>query len=250
MTSSSTSGERISFDGGPENDSLFVGTGQDTVVFGRGSGLDRVTLDNNGSDLDIIQMGAGISPADVVMMRHYPDYHIVDLLIPDSGDTGDGDAFDELSLRGIGDHASGGAIRRRDGMESGVVPPDLSFATGTQLDDAISGFPGDVLRGLAGNDTYSVGAGSGPIIELPGEGIDTVQSTVDYTLSANVENLFLTDNFTNVGPYADNATGNELDNLIIGNTRDNVLDGGAGNDVLVGGLFRSFEGGIFRRDGE
>ena len=233
------------FDGGPENDSLFVGTGQDTVVFGRGSGLDRVTLDNNGSDLDIIQMGAGIAPTDVVMMRHYPDYHIVDLLIPDSGDT----LTVTLSTNypSVGFETTQAVVRFADGTEWNLAwsPADLSFATGTQLDDAISGFPGDVLRGLAGNDTYAVGAGSGPIIELPGEGIDTVQSTVDHTLSANVDNLFLTDNFTNVGLYADKATGNELDNLLIGNTRDNVLDGGAGNDVLVGGLFRSFEGGSF-----
>ena len=233
------------FDGGPENDTLIVGTGQDTVLFGRGSGVDRVTLDNNGSDLDIIQMGAGLAPTDVVLIRHYPDYHIVDLLIPDSGDT----LTVTLSTNypSVGFENTQAVVRFADGTEWNLAwsPPDLSFATGTQLDDAISGFPGDVLRGLAGNDTYSVGAGSGPIIELPGEGIDTVQSTVDYTLSANVDNLFLTDNFTNVGPYADKATGNELDNLLIGNTRDNVLDGGAGNDVLVGGLFRSFEGGIF-----
>ena len=230
------------FDGGPGNDTLYLGAGQDTVLFDRGSGLDRVSLDNNGIDLDIIQMGAGISPADVVMTRHYPDYHIVDLLIPDSGDK----VTMTLSTNypSVGLESTQAVVRFADGTEWNLAwsPPDLSFATGTQLDNVVSGFPGDVLRGLAGNDTYSVDAGSGLVIELPGEGTDTVQSTVDYTLPANVENVFLANNSSNVGSFADNATGNELDNLIVGNTRDNVLDGGAGNDVLVGGIFRELEG--------
>jgi Ca2+-binding RTX toxin-like protein len=233
------------FDGGPGNDTLYLGAGQDTVLFGRGSGVDFVTLDNNGSDIDIIQMASDLSPSDVVMSRHYPDYHFVDLLIPSTGDKLT--VVLSTNYPTVGLESTQAVVRFSNGTEWSLAwsPPDLSFAMGTQFDDVISGFPGDVLRGLAGNDTYSVGAGNTPIVELPGEGTDTVQSTVDYTLPANVENLFLADNFTNVGPYADNGTGNELDNLIIGNTRDNILDGGAGNDLLVGGLFRSFEGGIF-----
>ena len=57
-----------------------------------------------------------------------------------------------------------------------------------------------------------------------------MQSSVTYTLGANVENLTLTG-----AAAAINGTGNGLDNVITGNGADNTLDGGAGNDTLMGG---------------
>ena len=56
-----------------------------------------------------------------------------------------------------------------------------------------------------------------------------MQSSVTYTLGANVENLTLT------GAGAINATGNALDNTLIGNSAANVLSGGAGDDSMIGG---------------
>lgn len=128
---------------------------------------------------------------------------------------------------------------------------------GTADDDAIYGFGGnDTLNGLAGDDlldggsgadimaggtgddTYVVDSKNDSIVELAGEGLDTVQSSVSWVLGANVENLTLT------GSGAISGTGNALDNTIIGNAAANVLtgdggsdwlDGGAGSDTLVGG---------------
>lgn len=60
-------------------------------------------------------------------------------------------------------------------------------------------------------------------------GIDTVESSVSYTLPAGIERLFLT------GTLDTNATGNLLDNTIKGNTGDNIINGGAGADVMMGG---------------
>ena len=65
------------------------------------------------------------------------------------------------------------------------------------------------------------------MIENNGDGTDTVQASVTYTLSANVENLTLT------GSANINGTGNTLANTIIGNAGINMLTGGAGNDTYI-----------------
>jgi Ca2+-binding RTX toxin-like protein len=101
--------------------------------------------------------------------------------------------------------------------------------TGTNLDDTINGGAGaDAMSGLAGNDLYIVDNTGDTVNEAPGGGTDRVQSSVDFTLGANVENLDLT------GSANINGTGNSLNNVINGNDGNNVLSGNAGNDTLNG----------------
>ena len=99
-------------------------------------------------------------------------------------------------------------------------------SAGNTLDGGVGA---DILAGLDGNDTYLVDNAGDLVIELANNGIDTVQSTVTYTLTANVENLTLT------GTAAINGTGNILDNVLLGNGANNTLTGGAGNDMFDGG---------------
>jgi Ca2+-binding RTX toxin-like protein len=94
------------------------------------------------------------------------------------------------------------------------------------------------MVGGSGNDTYSDDTPSDVVTENPGEGTDTVFSSVSYTLTANVEVLTLS------GAAAINGTGNGDANLITGNSASNVLSGQAGNDTLVsGGGLDSMTGG-------
>jgi Ca2+-binding RTX toxin-like protein len=123
-----------------------------------------------------------------------------------------------------------------DTLNGGAGNDTLSGLAGN---DVLNGYAGnDKLDGGAGNDTMSGGAGDDTyvvdstadiVFENLNEGIDSVQASVTYTLTANVENLTLT------GTTAINATGNALDNVLIGNSAINTLTGGAGNDRLDGG---------------
>jgi Ca2+-binding RTX toxin-like protein len=108
--------------------------------------------------------------------------------------------------------------------------------------DSLNGGNGiDFMDGGYGNDTYVVDVAGDVVNETSTSTseIDTVQSSVTYTLGTNVENLTLT------GTAVINGTGNALNNIIYGNTAGNILNGGdgndflngqAGNDTLIGGL--------------
>lgn len=87
----------------------------------------------------------------------------------------------------------------------------------------------DTMIGGAGNDTYVIDNAADVVTELAAGGTDTVESSVTWTLGAQLENLTL------VASGAINGTGNALANTLRGNVGDNVLSGGAGNDTMLGG---------------
>ncbi|MBR1170972.1 Ig-like domain-containing protein, partial [Bradyrhizobium liaoningense] len=102
--------------------------------------------------------------------------------------------------------------------------------TGTSGNDLLGGAGGaDIMTGGTGDDTYVVTDANAKVLEAYGGGVDTILSSVSYTLSNYVENLTLT------GSSALNATGNSQSNILIGNSAGNVITGGLGNDILTGG---------------
>ncbi|MEO3997252.1 calcium-binding protein [Mesorhizobium sp. CAU 1732] len=122
--------------------------------------------------------------------------------------------------------------------------PEIAFEwndtlTGGAGSDTLRGYAGndilngaagnDIMYGGAGNDIYIVSSAGDQTVELPGEGIDTVRSYVDWVLDANIERLELQ------GSANLNGTGNELNNTLVGNAGSNILNGGAGADYMAGG---------------
>ncbi|WP_278956270.1 M10 family metallopeptidase C-terminal domain-containing protein [Aquipseudomonas alcaligenes] len=103
--------------------------------------------------------------------------------------------------------------------------------TGSAGADTLDGGEGaDYMEGLDGSDVYVVDNPGDVVVEngTGAEDRDTVVSSINWVLGANLENLMLTG-------QALNGTGNSLANIISGNDEDNVLDGGGGVDVLLGG---------------
>ena len=99
--------------------------------------------------------------------------------------------------------------------------------TGNNLLDGGAG--ADAMSGGAGNDTYFVDNAGDAVIESAGQGNDAVFASVNYGLTANVENLVLQ------GGADLQGFGNGLANALFGNTGNNLLDGGAGADAMSGG---------------
>ena len=147
-------------------------------------------------------------------------WSITDLSIP-------GSVYYSYALSGNGEGFVSYALRGNDfiyGSNSG----DVLF--GYAGNDYLDGRAGaDIMRGGLGNDTYIVDNTGDLVEEAASAGTDTVQSSISYTLGANVENLILT------GSGVINGTGNGLNNVITGNGSANLIDGGNGSDTLNGG---------------
>jgi Ca2+-binding RTX toxin-like protein len=151
---------------------------------------------------------------------------------------GDVRSLIENALGGSGDDTITGNVAANDlrgngGADTlnGLDGADKLF--GDDGDDTLSGGTGaDTMVGGLGNDTYIVDNAADTVSETSAAAteIDTVRSSVSFTLGAHIENLVLT------GSAAIAGTGNTLANIITGNAAANRLDGGAGNDTLNGGL--------------
>jgi Ca2+-binding RTX toxin-like protein len=101
---------------------------------------------------------------------------------------------------------------------------------GNSASNVLRGLGGaDYMAGNGGDDTYGVDNVGDVVVEHSAGGYDQVNSLIDYTLTAYVEQLTL------LGAASINGTGNGLANLIIGNSANNVLSGAGGADTLMGG---------------
>jgi hypothetical protein len=86
------------------------------------------------------------------------------------------------------------------------------------------------LVGSSGNDEFVVTSASQIIYETAKGGIDTVHSSISFSLDGtNIENVTLT------GSANLRATGDGLANTLVGNSGSNILIGNAGNDSIDGG---------------
>lgn len=208
--------------GGDGNDYVWGGSGND--MLSGGDGNDQL-LGGNGDD--ILDGGVG---NDAMTGGNGNDTYYVDAT---------SDVLTETSTGGIDTVVSSINLTLGSNLEHLTLTGAALNGTGNSLANTITGNANanvlnggtgaDTLIGGLGNDVYVVDSASDVVVEADGEGTDTVQSSVSYTLSAQVENLTLT------GTSGTSGTGNALANLIVGNSGANTLNGGLGADTLQGG---------------
>lgn len=129
--------------------------------------------------------------------------------------------------------------------------PVDDYIVGTKLGNLLEGFKGndtldggggaDTLVGGAGDDVYIVADNKAKIVELAGEGVDTVIARGEHWLGDNIENL----TFSTVDDRGWYGYGNALNNRLTGNAGANKLEGLAGNDTIIGGAGAdTIDGGV------
>lgn len=230
--------------GGDGNDLLDGGTGADQLAGGAGD--DTYVVDDA---MDVVTEAAD-GGADLVRSSvsfTLPD-HVELVELTGSADidaTGNG-LDNELAGNAGSNHLKGldgnDTLNGSDGddlLEGGVGDDTLNGGNGIDVleggadNDLLDGGAGaDQLTGGTGDEIYRVDDSADVVVELSGEGNDTVESTAySYTLSANVEQLVLAE-----GSDAYEAIAGAGSQTLTGNSYDNRLDGGAGADALVGGL--------------
>jgi Ca2+-binding RTX toxin-like protein len=201
------------------------------AISGTGNALDN-TITGNASN-NTIDGGAGTGDVFVLTgNRSDYTYTVIDAThtqITDSRVGGDGtDTVTNIETVQF----AGGVTYTVDVLRSNIISgtAGVDTLTGSAANDTLDGGLGaDAMAGLAGDDIYLVDNVGDTITEVAGEGTaDSVQASVDFTLSAEVENLILL-----TGALA--GTGNAAVNTITGNDAANTLNGMGGLDTLVGG---------------
>jgi Ca2+-binding RTX toxin-like protein len=160
---------------------------------------------------------------------------------------GAGDVVDETGSDGIDTVYSaaitvnfGDAVHFKGTLENITLSGGAAIsAAGNALANIIDGEANtgaNLLRGLAGNDIYTVGSGDTVDESVAGsDGIDTVRSlTIAINLNDAVHYKGVLENILLLGSTALGATGNAGANTITGNAGANIIDGGLGKDTMTG----------------
>jgi len=189
--------------GGVGDDRLFGQEGADTYVFGVGDGND--TLIDTGADVNVVQLGTGITPAEVTLNQGS-----IVVTLNTTGDTLTiADWYREESS---GPKFAVQELRFADGTtwDAGLINENANHAT--PFGDLLRGIDiADTLYGLSGDDTLE--GFSGDDVLVGGDGNDVLDG----------------------GSGADDLDGGVGNDTLKGGSNGDVLDGGPGDDTLDGG---------------
>ena len=240
LVGGSGTGDNDVLDGGLDADTMVGLAGNDTYIV---DDVADVVVEAAGAGTDTVETEMAVLSIELMANVENLEYTGIDAdpfvgtgNALDNEITG-GDLADTLSGLGGNDTLNGGlgndTLLGGDGNDELFGDDDNDTLTGGIGNDELDGGAGaDAMTGGDGNDVYDVDDAADTVTETNADlatgGTDRVDSSVTYTLGANIENLTLT------GGDAINGTGNALGNAIIGNNNGNQLFGGAGVDTLTG----------------
>jgi Ca2+-binding RTX toxin-like protein len=147
---------------------------------------------------------------------------------------GAGDELLENQANGV---IKNGVVTMDDGNDrfenAGKVLVNVYLEEGNDVADIRGGTFGETLFGGTGDDVFIVDGTSDIVLEMTGEGDDTIKSMSSYSL-ANDRNGEI-ENLTALGKKNSVLVGNGVDNHLTGNAGNNRLNGDGGDDFLLGG---------------
>jgi Ca2+-binding RTX toxin-like protein len=127
-------------------------------------------------------------------------------------------------------------------INDGTMNGNVDLGGGNDKFDNRGGVVNGQILGGTGDDVLITDKSGVTLTENADEGLDTVRSSVSYTLNANVEVLRLSGKADINGTATDTTgtvreylLGNGGNNTLKGLGGRDVLDGGAGKDILAGG---------------
>ncbi len=214
------------------NDTIVAGSGHDILdggpgndVMQGGAGDDLYGVDADG-DIVIENPGNGTTDMVVTTVTYTLPTNVENLDMDGSSPiNGTGNAENNAMFGNEAANILSG-VNGNDSLSGNGGHDRLVGGSGN---DALNGGTGnDTLEGGAGNDLYFVDSSGDVVTESANQGIDTVQSSITYTLKTNFENLVLT------GSDPIDGTGTSQANTITGNDSANTLSGVGGNDTLIG----------------
>jgi len=206
---------------------------QNTYTFSESDGRSLIEVSTTGTYSKVV---ITINDNDVINQTLNGDATNDSLTGSGSNDKISGEAGDDTIDGGEGDDKLFGDNEYYEGNEGN----DTLY--GGAGNDFLNGGDGsDVMFGGTGNDTYIVDDLGDTVTEYPNQGVDTVKSSVSFTLGERVDNLFL-ENTDNI-----DGTGNALNNKIVGYAGSNILSGREGNDILLG---NSGNDSLYGEDGD
>jgi len=208
------------------NDTLNGDAGADTMTGGNGN--DRYIVDNVGDS--IVEASGGGTDIVLSSVNFTLGNEVENLQLTGAYNmNGYGNALAN-AITGNGANNTLYGYAGNDTLAGGAGADFLNGGDGTDLIDGGTG--SDTMTGGNGNDLYIVDSSGDSISESysgGAGGVDSVQSSIGYTLGYMVENLTLT------GAANINGNGNDQANVLTGNSGANALYGLNGNDTLNGG---------------
>lgn len=213
-------------DGGLGDDDMRGGYGDDTYVVNSAGDIVSEAYGLGTDSIQLRNLTSYTLPANVENLRS-----LVNAASELTGNYLDNEIYatpyaDTIIGLGGNDRLFGGS--GNDRLLGGGGNDRLEGGTGSDVLDG--GSSADTMLGGPGTDYYFIDHDGDVVIELEGEGYDTVRSYISYTqLGANFEALF------GLSTTGQTLIGNAADNTVGGGSGNDVIDGGEGNDIMRGG---------------